>query len=48
MQLRTDKRLGEAKLPTASGMAFRALDIYDLGVRKPSLAPVVKIAKTLG
>lgn len=47
-QMRTDKGLSEAKLAELSGVSFGALHNYGLGIRKPTFASVVRIAKALG
>jgi transcriptional regulator with XRE-family HTH domain len=47
-ELRDAQGLSEAKLAAAAGVSFGAVHQYGLGLRKPSFAAVVKIAKALG
>jgi len=47
-ELRDAKGLSEAKLASASGLKFGMIHSYGLGIRKPSFAAVVQIARALG
>jgi transcriptional regulator with XRE-family HTH domain len=47
-ELRTKAGLSEAKLAELSGVSFGAVHNYGLGIRKPTFAAVVKLAKALG
>jgi transcriptional regulator with XRE-family HTH domain len=47
-QLREAAGLSEAKLAELSGVTFGALHNYGLGIRKPTFAAVVRLAKALG
>jgi transcriptional regulator with XRE-family HTH domain len=47
-KLRDAAGLSEAKLAAASGVGFGAIHQYGLGLRKPSFAAVVKLARALG
>jgi transcriptional regulator with XRE-family HTH domain len=47
-ELRDAAGLSEAKLAAAAGLPFGTVHTYALGLRKPSFAAVVKIAKALG
>jgi transcriptional regulator with XRE-family HTH domain len=47
-ELRDAKGLSEAKLAAESGIKFGAIHTYGLGIRKPSFAAVVQIARALG
>jgi transcriptional regulator with XRE-family HTH domain len=46
--LREGAGLSEAKLADLSGVSFGAIHNYGLGIRKPTFASVVKIARALG
>jgi len=47
-KLRDAAGLSEAKLAKDSGVSFAAIHAYGLGLRSPSLAAAVKIARALG
>ncbi len=47
-ELRTAAGLSEAKLAEASGVSFGAVHNYGLGIRQPTFAAVVKLARALG
>ena len=47
-ELRTAAGLSEAKLAELSGVSFGAVHNYGLGIRKPTFAYVVKLARALG
>lgn len=47
-EMRTAARLSEAKLAELSGVSFGAVHNYGLGIRKPSFAAAVKLARALG
>ncbi len=47
-QLRTDAGVSERKLADVSGVSFGAIHNYGLGLRQPTFAAVVKIARALG
>jgi transcriptional regulator with XRE-family HTH domain len=47
-ELRDGKGLSEARLSELSGLPFGTVHNYSLGLRKPSLAAAVKLAKALG
>jgi transcriptional regulator with XRE-family HTH domain len=47
-ELRDSSGLSEAKLAAASGVSFSAIHQYGLGLRMPSYAAVVKLARALG
>jgi putative transcriptional regulator len=47
-ELRTAAGLSEAKLAEAAGVSFGAVHNYGLGIRQPTFAAVVKLARALG
>jgi transcriptional regulator with XRE-family HTH domain len=47
-ELRGKAGLSEAKLAELSGVSFGAVHNYGLGIRKPTLAAAVKLARALG
>jgi transcriptional regulator with XRE-family HTH domain len=47
-QLREGAGLSEARLAKLSGVSFGAIHNYGLGIRKPTFAAVVNIARALG
>jgi transcriptional regulator with XRE-family HTH domain len=47
-QLREAAGLSEARLAEQSGVTFGALHNYGLGIRKPTFAAVVRLARALG
>lgn len=47
-ELREAKGLSEAKLAELSGVPFGTLHNYGLGIRKPTFAAVVRLARALG
>jgi transcriptional regulator with XRE-family HTH domain len=47
-ELRTQKGWSEAKLAEECGVPFGTLHHYGVGIRRPTFAAVVKLAKALG
>jgi transcriptional regulator with XRE-family HTH domain len=48
LELREAAGLSQAKLAEASGVPFATVHGYSLGLRRPSLANTVKMARALG